>query len=314
MFRGSRVQQTFSRGTQRENYDNAKEWLVERERQFAGLPRRVPGSIYNVVQNYLEQAAGYVQPNTLDQYHRMLRTVLRGMQTDSPVLSQFEINQYVAARRAEGAGRVIAKELSSLRSALKYNSIPVRWQTPKSLSKIPKQVRAVPTDTEVRSLVRDLSPHSRSALLLALLAGLRDAEVYRVEHGHYSQAEGTLSIPAEIRKNRVGNIVPVVASLSGAIGGFGKYPEGSTIITPCQSVVRLELVQATREFPRPWSGFQPARRALVTWAEDAGFTQDTIALVTGHARTDIVSRYSAEYGRLELKRSVIESVERRLND
>jgi len=150
-------------------------------------------------------------------------------------------------------------------------------------------------------------------LLLALLAGLRDAEVYRVEREHYSPADGTLSIPAEIRKNGVGNIVPVVASLGGAIGGPGKYPGGSTIITPSQSVVRLELRNATKGFDNSWSGFQPARRALVTWAEDAGFTQDTIALVTGHARTDIVSRYSAEYGRLELKQAVIESVERRLN-
>ena len=313
MFHGSRIQQTFSRGSQRENYENAREWIVNRERQLTGLPRRAPRSLKEVVLNYLDGAGGSVKPNTWDQYNRMLSSVLRGMQSDSPMLEQSEINQYVSARRAEGAGRVIAKELSSLRSALKYNSIPVLWQTPGSLSRIPRQVRAVPTDGDVRSLMRDLSPHSRSALLLALLAGLRDAEVYRVEHGHYSQAEGTLSIPADIRKTGIGNIVPVVASLSGAIGGFGKNPEGSTIITTCKSHVKSELMKASAGFAHPWYGFQPARRALVTWAEDAGFTQDTIALVTGHARTDIVSRYSAEYGRLELERSVIESVERRLN-
>jgi integrase len=154
--------------------------------------------------------------------------------------------------------------------------------------------------------VRDLSPETRSGLLLALLAGLRDAEVYRVEVDHYSQADGTLRIPAEIRKNAVGNVVPVVGQLADCVAI-------APVITCSPSVVRLELRNHTAGFDHPWSGFQPARRALVTWAEDAGFTQDTIALVTGHARTDIVSRYSAEYGRLELKRAVIESVERRLN-
>jgi integrase len=162
-------------------------------------------------------------------------------------------------------------------------------------------------------LVADLSPESRSGLLLALLAGLRDQEVYRVEGQHYSQAEGLLRIPAEIRKTSIGNVVPVVGTLEQGLTHQLSRMRADTIIPLSQSVVRLELRNATKGWDHPWSGFQPARRALVTWAEDSGFTQDTIALVTGHSRTDVVSRYSAEYGRIELKRAVIESVERRLN-
>ena len=309
MFQGSRIQQTFSRGSTKENYESAREWLILRERQSAGLPSGSPRSLEEAIQTYLRDVEGSVGADTHASYNRMLSTVLRAMQTDSVCVRQQEINRYVTSRRAEGAGRVIAKELSALKTALKYHAILPSWVTPASLKQIPKRTYHVPSSGEVRSLMADLSPESRSGLLMALLAGLRDAEVYRVEVGNYSQAESLLRIPAEIRKNRVGNVVPTVSTLD---HWLACSMATGTIIPVSKSVVKLELSRLTSAWAHPWSGFQPARRALVTWAEDAGYTHDTIALVTGHARTGVVSRYSAEHGRLDLKRAIIESVEGRL--
>ena len=53
---------------------------------------------------------------------------------------------------------------------------------------------------------------------------------------------------------------------------------------------------------------------LCSLAEDAGYPLDTIALVTGHARSSVVSRYSAASGHMDLKRKILEDVERRICD
>jgi hypothetical protein len=158
---------------------------------------------------------------------------------------------------------------------------------------------------------------------MALFAGLRDAEVYRVGWECYSQSEGILSVPAAIRKNKVGNVVPVVNTLkkgidelngftyssASSLGGIGSTPATGTIIPCSPSIVRAELRKVTHG---KWTGLQPARRLLVTVAESAGYTSEQISMVTGHARTSMVSRYSHGAEQLELKRRILEDVERRL--
>ena len=269
-----------------------------------------PQTIQEIVELFLEAKKASVTSDTHEYYARLLS--MAKDRFHSVVLTQRDINEYVAQRATEGARRTIAKELSCLRMALRFCGIVPNWDTPKSVHAIPKKSHWVASPLEVQTLLSGLSPDARLALFLALLAGLRDAEVYRVRVEDYKQSEGILVLPGSIRKTGIGNMVPVVELLRGSIGGSGHHPEGTTIVQASPSSVRLELKNASRQLDHLWSGLQPARRCLVTWAEDAGFTMDTIALVTGHARGSMTSRYSSEYGRLDIKRRVLESVERRL--
>lgn len=210
-------------------------------------------------------------------------------------------------------GRGVIKELSYFKSALKYCGMQTDWEIPKRLHRIPKREHHVPSENEIRIMLDDLMPESRLSLLLALLAGLRNEEVYRVGSEHYSQSEGILSIPGSIRKTGTGNVIPVCSMLEDAI--MEGASNVGTLVPYSRSVVEHDLkVTCNKLGIAPWYGLQPARRSLVTFAEDAGFAQDSIALVTGHSRRSMVSRYSSGVGRLDLKKTIIESVERRIND
>ena len=77
--------------------------------------------------------------------------------------------------------------------------------------------------------------------------------------------------------------------------------------------VESELKKVSRSNGLPLiRGFQVFRRVLCTVAEDAGWGQDSIALITGHSRTSMVSRYTQSSGRMELKRKILEDVEQRV--
>jgi integrase len=199
------------------------------------------------------------------------------------------------------------------------------WTIPKKLHRIPKKESYVPTCTDFRRLTDSLGQNASLAVHMALLAGLRDAEVYRVRWEHYhpvlastvDSVVGLLSIPAEIRKNNQGNVVPVVSLLGNMLDTYSKkernvLPEG-TIIPVSKSEIGRELKYvSTTVGIRPWFGLQPARRMLCSLAEDAGYPLDSIALVTGHSRGSMVSRYSAASGHMDLKKEILEAVERRL--
>lgn len=213
---------------------------------------------------------------------------------------------------------MIIKELSCLRAALLYVNVVPEWRIPKKLHRIPKKESYVPTVQEFRKLVDSLPRDASLAVHMALLAGLRDEEVYRVTWDCYTPLEGTLRIPQEIRKTSISNLVPVVETLKIALDtqfkeGYALPTATGTIIYPTRRAISADLVRVSNEVGiRTWYGLQPARRLLCTLAEDCGYSQDTISLVTGHKRNSVVSRYSAASGHMELKREILENVERRL--
>lgn len=304
-------QKTFSLGTANVNGTSAQDWLHDQERCRAGLSLLSPGvptNLGELVEQYLEMAD--VKPVTRDCYDTLLTTVLKHFgHLHHPFLTQKEIDWYVDCRKLTGAGRSIIKELSCLRWALaRFNIIP-GWSIPRHLHRIPKKESYVPTVADFHALSTELPPEGTRALRMALYAGLRDQEVYRVGWECYTPSEAILRIPACIRKTNNGNVVPVVYSLSSRL-----FPTQSTgnIVSQSQSVIKCDLRAASRRAAiKTWFGLQPARRLFCTLAEDE-FSQDTIALITGHARQSMVSRYSGSTGRLELKRKVLEYVEWRL--
>jgi len=312
---GKRKQKKFSSGSSQENFESARRWLVSLERMNAGLTPEQPKTLEDVITTYLEGIAGTVKSITHEGYDRTLRNLSSTLGSkQSPLFTQQAINMYVAQRMKEGAGRGIAKDLSCLRSALAFSGIQPIWNIPHRLSKIPKKQSYVPQPDEVKALLDGLDYiDSQAGLLLALLAGLRDEEVYRIRYDMIDTEGGILSIPGAIRKTGVDTVVPICNTLHDVIEDSGAIKADDLIIELSKSVIRSDLLAtSTRLGIHPWYGFQPARRCLVTWAEDAGFSQDSIALVTGHARSSMVSSYSTSNGRLDLKEKIIEAVEERI--
>ncbi|MCK5018324.1 MAG: hypothetical protein KAS32_14800 [Candidatus Peribacteraceae bacterium] len=308
----------FRKGTPEQNKKAAQDWVHMWERIRAGLSATVviPMNLGDLIETYIEGVRGDVKPITLDSYRRLLSPILNHFgPPHSFYFNQFEIDQYVQKRRTYGAGRTIIKELSVLRYALAFVYTDADWIIPKKLYRIPKKESYVPTVAEYKKLVAALSPNAALAVSMALLAGLRDEEVYRVRWEHYSPSERLLSIPASIRKTNKGNVVPVVDTLEFLLGAASPGARRSTIIPCCKTVINPELVRVSSEVGIPkWAGLQPARRLFCTLAEDAGWGSDQIALITGHVRTSMVSRYSAANGRLELKRQILEDVERMVGE
>ncbi len=287
-------------------------WLVALERSAAGLQPQQPTSLEGIVNAYLEGVKGTVKPITLEGYDRTLRKLISTLgKTLPPLLTQQTINLFVSQRRKEGAGRTIAKELSCLRSALKFSGINPLWEIPKSLSKIPKRQAVVPTPEEFVALYHETDYFDTGiAMLLALLAGLRNDEVYRVTYDMIDENANCISIPGDIRKTGTSNLIPICNLLYEELAN--EIWEGS-IVTLSKSCIASDLRSACKSLGiKPWYGLQPARRCLVTWAEDAGYSQDTIALVTGHTRSSMVSNYSSANGRLALKLEILEAVAKRI--
>ena len=314
MVGGKRTQKKFSLGTSEQNEQAARDWLHNQERVRAGLSPvyPIPTNLEELVNTYLESVRSRVKSITLDGYFRLLSKPLKHFgQTHSLHLNQFEIDKYAQLRQIEGAGRTIIKELNALRYALEELHLPIEWHVPRHLGRLPKKESYVPTCTDFHKLTDSLGQNARLAVLMAALAGLRNEEVYRVKWKHYSQAERLLSVPAEIRKTNQSNLVPVVDTLDRVLRREMKAI--GTIIPVSKSVIRGDLQRVSKQAGiHVWTGLQPARRLLVTLAEDAGYGSDQIALVTGHARTSMPSRYSSANGRLDLKRQILEDVERRV--
>jgi len=227
-------------------------------------------------------------------------------------MPQSVIDEYAETRRDQDAGRVIAKELGIVRQMLRWHGVRVDWDTPRWISRLRPLERPVPSPRDLRVLTTRLGLEAKLGVFLALLGGLRNEEVYKLTWNDVRFVDGTLTIPAEIRKCGPTNVIPLCDTLYDLLVATCGNDRNDPLIRHSKSAILAELRRHSRHDRMPtWYGLQPARRCLVTWAEDAGYTQDTISLVTGHARSAMVSRYSSGSGRLELKRKIIEDVERR---
>ena len=309
------VQKKFYRGSSQQNKQAALDWLSNQERIRAGLSPSfpMPTTLAELAESYLERVRSDVKPVTLEGYNRLLQTVLSSLgPSHSLEINQYEIDQYVQDRLANGAGRGIIAELNVLHYAFNEFHYPISWSVSKKLYRIPKQERHVPSVGEFSRIYQNSTPVTKSALSMAIYCGLRDGEVYRVGWDSFDHISSLFHVFAAIRKNKVGNVLPVVNTLKkdlSSLGLAGVIPATGSIIPVSKSVIKAEL---GRHSGGKIVGLQPFRRLLVSLAEDAGYHQDQIALVTGHARTHMTSRYSHGAEQLELKRKILESVEQRI--
>jgi len=151
--------------------------------------------------------------------------------------------------------------------------------------------------------------HAKAQIVLCLLTGLRPTETQRIKREHIHG--NVLRIPAEIRKNKRYNHIPICDTVR-------KYVIDSGYIDTRHVRDHRQLADRTRKKGiadrrngtySGWRGLRPVRRLLVSWAEDEGFSLDKIALVTGHSRKGITARYSDAGGMLKIKGKVIAALE-----
>lgn len=314
-------QRTFSAGTAEQNKTAARDWVHNQERIRNGLSPSfpLPEDIGSLVEFYLESVRGHVKDVTLQGYAFQLRRLLSAFgPTHSLFFHQQEIDNYVYGRRADGTGRGIIAELACLRNALQHVQMVPDWNIPRFLYRLPKKMPYIPTPMEYRSLLHHVSPDTALAIDLALYAGLRNAEVYRVPVDCYTQSDAILRIPASIRKITIANDIPVVGSLKFRLDtkiseiGLPRAPvcvDSGVFVGSSKSVVSNELRRGSNG---KIFGLQPFRRLFVTMAEDIGYDPEHISLITGHKRSSMVARYAYGSSQLELKRKVLEDVEQRL--
>jgi len=308
-------QKTFRLGENKDNLAMAKKWLSDQEGIRAGLSSflssGVPTNLGELVERYRGVVESDVQSVTWQSYERQFGDLLSNFgHSHHPLFSQQDIDWYIDQRRSSGAGRVIIKELSLLRSALTRFNIQPQWSIPKWLQRLPKRELAVPSIDEYHRLCLELPPGAIKALRMALYCGLRDQEVFRVGWESYTHSRAILRIDAAIRKVPSTNIVPVVRSVSDVLTPAG---DSGPIVEWSKSCIKRDLTRSSqRAGVSTWFGLQPARRLFTVLAEENGWSQDNIGLVLGHSQKSMASRYSAGYGHLELKRKIIESVEERL--
>lgn len=293
------------------SHDEANEWI--RYCSSFNLPTtKGQIKIETLVDDYLK-GVEHVKDITLESYRGLLRPVVDHFGQDRPInITQLEINDYVRKRRREGAGRVIAKELGRLRSAFVMQNIQIGWTIPRSLSAIQKKDRYTPTSAEVKDILSRVPSATRVAILLCALAGFRPKEAFRAEHRDIMTIPGKsgLLIYNRSRKTGVKTICPACSMLIAGIAQHETFPyRDIPIIEASESAVNTAVRTASGGKIR---GLQAFRRYLVTTAEDAGFAFDQIALVTGHKRSSMTSRYSSPHGHMDLKLKIIESVERSL--
>ncbi len=307
-----RKQQTFKHGTDAQNEAAAQAWLHKWELIRSGLDGSMEvDTLSDLIGVYLTGVEGTIKNISFSGYETALSTV---QATLGPchvrTINQRVINDYVSARRKHGAGRGIIKELTVLRNACSYAGLPSNWTIPKTLTRLPKRDSYTPTCGEVRTILSNTHPIVRRGALLAIYGGLRDTECHRIGWDAYDVRGGILCVPGAIRKTGHDNTLPVVQSLASNLSPV----EDGKMVPMYRGQVESELKKSSRRAGLPLvRGFQVFRRVLCTVAEDAGWGQDSIALITGHARTSMVSRYSSSNGRMELKRKILEGVERRLN-
>lgn len=309
--------------TRREAQSLIRDLKREKMRAELGLSSGMTTrTLAQCVEGFIEAAEQRgVMYSTADRYRRVGRTLLKVFgRRRNPQLTNADVAEYVAARRADGVtGRTIASELSLLRTFLRGTVGPscIAWATPTLYDARQAAPKRIPSDLEVAGLFETLRPRPPyyRAALIALLTALRPADVLRIGPRHLEAgAEGQPILVLGMQKRRSLEIViPVVPMLWRALEGVTDPTYGP----PSRSIQSFGsgLRNATRDLVPPWNGINILRHTAATWSAEAGFTDDEVGVLLGHrvkgmARQHYIRPSSDPY--VGMRRPLLEAVAERL--
>ena len=268
--------------------DEADKLIMDLRREAVGVPAPPPvKTLASIVAEYQRKLASEDAPgDTTDYYERIAKHLQQHLGPNAPPpRTQREIVSYVERRKASGGqGVSILKELSALKTFMRYSGLQVEWQLPKM--RVKHRETYCPTDAEIATTYLSLQrPDAERAFLLALLAGMRTYEVLRARWEDVDLDRRILKIRAE--KTDRDNFVYVSDPLFNALKGGGT----GTVIPLSKSALRDIMVRRTAGMARPWSGIKYLRHATSTWALEAGYSELAVDGILSHARGGITKRH-----------------------
>ena len=268
--------------------DEADECIMQLRRMAVGVPAPPPvKTLAGIVAEYQRKLASEDAPgDTTDYYERIAKHLQQHLGPNAPPpRTQREIVSYVERRKASGGqGVSILKELSALKTFMRYSGLQVEWQLPKI--RVKHRETYCPSDQEIAKVYLSLQrPDAERAFLLALLAGMRTYEVLRSTWEDVDLDRRILTIRAE--KTDRNNFVHISDPLLNALKGGGT----GMIVPLSKSALRDIMVRRTAGMARPWSGIKYLRHATSTWALEAGYSELAVDGILSHARGGITKRH-----------------------
>lgn len=235
----------------------------------------------------------------------------------SPVLTKATVNDYVRARQQDGASnRAITTELKLLRTVVRHvvGESALTWQLP-ALA-VPPAAKVLPPDAEIRAVWNALAGREdiRTAIMLGVLTGMRASDVLRA--GPEWRDGALLAVPMQKRHGLV-NVVPLVPTLTARLDALhGAHYAPCTASSIKMVLQRMTRPRKQREAPpvatvRPWHGIGHLRHICATWAAQAGHDEEGVGMVLGHAGRSVARRHYITDEGIDIKRKVLESVEKR---
>jgi integrase len=281
----------------------ARAYLQHLELLSAGVPvRDGPSTLGQVITAYNARLVRLGRsPETVAYYDKIGRHLIRELGEEHPYdLAPYEVDGYVDRRLAGKAGQAaVMKELAAYKAMLRAAELPVGWRAPQ-LRPVHRHKR-LPTDDEI-ARVLDASPSRvRRALLIGLLTGIRASEILALDWKDVDLPAGTLRVT--LKKVAWENVLPLVRTLARELAGGG--------IGPVIGLTKNQVAHTLRGIGSPFLGLGITRHLVVTAVMDAGYTEGQVALLTGHVAGVTRRHYAHSSGSLEVKRAMLEVVEKR---
>jgi integrase len=235
--------------------------------------------------------------------HAHLITVL-GADRRLATITQRDVDD-LAAKLGEGRnGSTVNKVLAELGRLYRHVGATPRFKLER-VSAQPKTRWVLPA-SRVAVLWRHLDGNpAQVAVGLCLLAGLRASEAAAATADWVQGDE----LHVRVRKTGTANRTAIVPTLGAILPKEGKLVQAS----------ENEVCQALRTASR-LAGITPAytgpgafRHHCATWAHEAGYTQEQVALLLAHKRPGVTGRYLHAQA-IGLKREILLRVERTLTD
>lgn len=267
-----------------------------------GLPMDDPApTVAEAMEAYLEELRGLSRsPATLAYYEirrKPLEAALGALELDR--VTQRDVDDYVAGRKAQVGGGTINKELQTLRTIYHRAGITPTWRRAKQTHQVRR--RAVQPVEVVRAIWPTLSRETQCAVGLCLLAGMRAAEAYRAEA---SWVAGEILTNLMHKSEGDTNRTYLVATLRDIL------PADGPLVAKPERAVQYELTKASAalKIVPLYNGPGAFRHHCSTYAVELGFTLEDVRLVLGHQQGGVTDRYIHSQ-RIQKKKSVLEAVE-----
>jgi len=302
MVRGRVVQRAFP--TRRAAVMFHEALVLDAAAQAYGLHTDVgPRTLEDAIEEYITDRRLYgLSEVTLSDYNNIAKRVYGHLGKSFPIhLRKRDINEYILLRQADGAGnRRILRELKMLRTMLKNTVGPevVTWAIPALV--LENIDHSIPTDEEIGTVYSSAREDVQTAILLALLTGMRAGDVFRASPRW--RTDNLLAVEMSKRHGLV-NVLPIIPTLKTRLDTLSS----PLYVTSSKDAVKMALQRGEGT----WSGVGHLRRVCATWASQAGFSEEDIGLVLGDAGATVARRHYIDDEGIKRKRRVLKAVEKR---